>query len=156
MVPGTAERLRPPLSCRSSPLGYDEPDGSWMTGYLSQTESDLTGRLQESQVFERCDACGHAVVQLSTHRCPTGPSSPTTRAERERRERRDDRDGAELVGVYRRSNGNSYAYHELDDDGEPCCPTRNPPKAKKFELIPRREAQAQGKSPCGHCPNARR
>lgn len=64
---------------------------------------------------------------------------------------RDDRDDQSLVGVFQRAYGSTYAYHELDGRQRPRCPTRNPTKAKKFEVIPRQEAKERGKAPCGHC-----
>lgn len=123
-----------------------------MTGSPPTTDSTLKTLIEEHEVFEPCSACGRPVVQLSTHRCPSaGEQHPTTRAERERRAERDGRADDDLVGVFLRASGNTYAYHELDGDGEPRCPTRNPSKAQKFEVVTRREAKSRGKAPCGHC-----
>lgn len=121
---------------------------------MTDSEPAAVGRGNDEDAFRRCDECGSIVVQLSTHRCPT-EDSPSTRAERERRAGDDERDPDDLVGVYRRANGHTYAYHELDENDRPCCPTRNPSLAQRFEVVTRNRAQELGKSPCGHCRNSR-
>lgn len=126
-----------------------------MTGDRVTTDASLAALIAASDAFERCPSCGRTVVQLSTHQCPsTDHPPPSTRKERERRAERDARSDDDRVGLYCRSNGNTYAYHELDDDGRPCCPSRNPSKASKFVVVSRREAKDRGRSPCGHCPAA--
>lgn len=110
------------------------------------------GAAREDDVFERCPSCGTIVVQLATHQCPsTAQRDGSTREERERMAERDDRDDQALVGVFQRASGSTYAYHELDGRQQPRCPTRNPTKAKKFEVMQRQEAKERGKAPCGHC-----
>ena len=104
-----------------------------------------------SDAFDRCPDCGTFVVQLSTHRCP--PDEVTGSPTRERREALADADGrsdASLVGLYRRSHGDAYAYHELDD-GEPVCGCGANTKATALTVVTRAEAKARGKSPCGSC-----
>lgn len=113
---------------------------------MTDSEPAAVGRENDEYTFHRCDECGSIVVQLSTHRCPTR-ESPSTRTERERRAGEDERDPDDLVGVYRRSNGHTYAYHELDENHQPCCPTRNPSLAQRFEVTTRDRAQELGKSP---------
>lgn len=126
-----------------------------MTGSLDPSHASLGALIDECDHFEQCSSCGRTVVQLSTHQCPPPPQrGVTTREKRERRASRDDRDDHDLVGVFRRANGNTYAYHELDEEFEPRCPTRNPTKAQKFELLTRNEAKSLGKAPCGHCRRA--
>lgn len=120
-----------------------------------EPDATLSAIIRESEDFERCASCGRTVVQLATHQCP--PRDRPRRNNRETRERRADRDeraDGELVGVYHRTSGNTYAYHELDADRQPRCPTRNPTKSRKFEVMTRGEAKARGKAPCGHCREA--
>lgn len=123
-----------------------------MTGGERDSDTSLSAAIRESDDFERCESCGRTVVQLSTHQCPTGDRPRRNNREtRERRAERDERAEEDLVGVYHRTKGNTYAYHELDADRRPRCPTRNPTKSRKFEVMTRREAKARGKAPCGHC-----
>lgn len=123
-----------------------------MSGPQQLGNASLETLIEECDDFQRCASCGRTVVQLSTHTCPTPPQGGVaSREKRERRAARDDRDEDDLVGVYRRANGNTYAYHELDEELEPRCPTRNPTKAQKFEVLTRTEAKAMGRAPCGHC-----
>ena len=104
-----------------------------------------------SDAFDRCADCGTFVVQLATHRCPSGESTgQLTRERREELAAADTRSDAALVGVFRRSHGDAYAYHELDD-GQPVCGCANNTKAEAVTAITREEAKARGKSPCGSC-----
>jgi hypothetical protein len=104
-----------------------------------------------SDAFERCTECGTFVVQLATHRCPSGEGSgQLTRERREELAAADTRSDASLVGVFRRSHGDAYAYHELDG-GEPVCGCTSNTKAEAVTAITRSEAKARGKSPCGSC-----
>ena len=123
-----------------------------MSRSRTRLDRPVDGARGGDDVFERCASCGTIVVQLSTHQCPsTSRGDGSTREERERLAERDDRDDQALVGVFQRASGSTYAYHELDARGRPRCPTRNPTKAKKFEVIRRQEAKERGKAPCGHC-----
>lgn len=109
------------------------------------------GSLDVTDAFERCPDCGTIVVQLATHRCP--PDEAGVHLTRERREvlaERDTRDSDELVGVFRRAHGDAYAYHELEG-GQLLCSCGENTKAKDVTVIPRTEAKARGKSPCGSC-----
>lgn len=104
-----------------------------------------------SDAFDRCTECGTFVVQLATHRCPS--SETTGQLNRERREQlaeADTRADAALVGVFRRSHGDAYAYHELTD-GQPVCGCASNTKAEAVTTITRAEAKTRGKSPCGSC-----
>ena len=104
-----------------------------------------------SEAFERCPDCGTFVVQLATHRCPSGePTGPLTRERREVLAEADDRPDGSPVGVFRRSHGDAYAYHELDGE-EPLCACSHNTKAEAVTVVTRAEAKALGKSPCGSC-----
>lgn len=104
-----------------------------------------------SNAFERCPDCGTFVVLLATHRCPAeGGTEPSTRERREALAAADDRPDGSLVGVFRRSQGDAYAYHELDDS-EPVCGCAGNTKAPAVTVLTRAEAKARGKSPCGSC-----
>lgn len=104
-----------------------------------------------SDAFDRCPECGTFVVQLATHRCPSGETAdPLTRERREELAEADGRADATLVGVFRRSHGDAYAYHELDG-GQPVCGCAGNTKAEAVTAITRAEAKARGKSPCGSC-----
>ena len=104
-----------------------------------------------SDAFERCADCGTFVVQLATHRCPTEETTgQLTRERREELAEADTRSDAALVGVFRRSHGDAYAYHELDD-GQPVCGCSANTKAEAVTAITRGEAKSRGKSPCGSC-----
>lgn len=104
-----------------------------------------------TDAFERCPDCGTFVVQLTTHRCPSGETAdPRTRERREELAAADTRSDGTFVGVFRRSHGDAYAYHELDD-GKPVCGCASNTKAEAVTAITRAEAKARGKSPCGSC-----
>lgn len=104
-----------------------------------------------SEAFERCPGCGTFVVQLATHRCPPDePPGPLTRERREALAAADEREDAAPVGVFQRSRGDAYAYHELDG-GDPLCGRAGVTKATGVAVVTRAEAKARGKSPCGSC-----
>lgn len=104
-----------------------------------------------ADAFDRCTECGTFVVQLATHRCPSGESTgQLTRERREELAEADTRSEAALVGVFRRSHGDAYAYHELDG-GQPVCGCSGNTNAEAVTAITRAEAKARGKSPCGSC-----
>ena len=104
-----------------------------------------------SDAFDRCPNCGTFVVQLATHRCPSDESTGSpTRERREALAAADERPDGSLVGVFRRSQGDAYAYHELDD-GEPVCGCARNTKAAAVTVLTRAEAKVRGKSPCGRC-----
>ena len=104
-----------------------------------------------SDAFDRCPDCGTFVVQLPTHRCPSEEAGgQLTRERREELAAKDTRSDATLVGVFRRSHGDAYAYHELDD-GQPVCGCASNTKAERVTSITRAEAKSRGKSPCGSC-----
>ena len=101
--------------------------------------------------FDRCPDCGTIVVQLATHRCPSEDAGVhPTRERREALAAGDTRDDGEPVGVFRRAHGDAYAYHELEG-GQPLCGCAGKTKATDVTVIPRIEAKARGKSPCGSC-----
>lgn len=108
--------------------------------------------VRESDAFTRCPDCGTVVVCGATHRCrdPDRPQ-PTTREERERLAADDTRTDETRVGVFRRSSGSAYAYHDLDESGDPVCSCSSRTKATAFEIISLEEAKRRGKSPCGSC-----
>lgn len=104
-----------------------------------------------ADAFERCPDCGTFVVQLATHRCPPGePAGSLTRERREALAAADGRADGSPVGVFRRSHGDAYAYHELDGE-EPLCGCSHNTKAEAVTVVTRAEAKARGKSPCGSC-----
>jgi hypothetical protein len=104
-----------------------------------------------SDAFDRCPDCGTFVVQLATHRCPSGRTAGSpVRERREALAEADDRGDAALVGLFQRSQGDAYAYHELDG-GEPVCGCAGVTKAATLAVVTRAEAKARGKSPCGSC-----
>ena len=104
-----------------------------------------------ADAFDRCPHCGTFVVQLATHRCPSeDPTGSLTRERREALAEADERPDGSLVGVFRRSQGDAYAYHELDA-GAPVCGCDRNTKAAAVTVLSRAEAKARGKSPCGRC-----
>jgi len=104
-----------------------------------------------ADAFDRCPDCGTIVVQLATHRCPSGQGvGQLTRERREELAEQDGRDDDAPVGVFQRSHGDAYAYHELDGD-QPVCGCGSNTKAEAVTVITRAEAKSRGKSPCGSC-----
>jgi hypothetical protein len=117
----------------------------------SSETDELRSQIEESDAFTRCDDCGTHVVSLGPHRCrsPTGTLENDRSARRERA-KRDDRNGEDRVGIFRRTVGNTYAYHELEGDDVYCGRDKNT-KATKIEVVTRSEAKSLGRSPCGNC-----
>jgi hypothetical protein len=116
------------------------------------TAEDLSKLIRNCDDLSRCDDCGSVFVTLSNHTCPSegGPTGALTRQERERLAARDSRDDDDTVGVYRRSQGGAYAYHELDGS-VPVCGCHSYTKARQLDHVTRAEAKRRGRSPCGTC-----
>ena len=111
---------------------------------------ELAELIRECDSLSRCEGCGSFVVSIENHTCSTeGAGRDPTRPERERRAARDGRDDGDTVGVYCRSRGDAYAYHELDG-GVPVCGCHSYTEAR-LRTTTRGEAKRRGRSPCGTC-----
>jgi hypothetical protein len=106
--------------------------------------------VEECEAFSRCGECGTHVVNLDSHRCSSREPIRTDRETRRERAAGDDRDDEDGVGIFPRSSGNSYAYHELRE-GEVRCGCGNYAKADRLDVVTRAEAKARGRAPCGNC-----
>lgn len=113
-------------------------------------EEEISELVRESDSFTRCSDCGTYVVSVTTHRCP-GETTNVTRDERLERAQADSRDRDSDVGMYPGITSGAYAYHELDNRGNPLCSTLTKGDSKQLITVPRRKAQRRNKSPCGHC-----
>lgn len=83
----------------------------------------------------------------------SGGSDPT-REERVRRASRDPRPETERVALLpARTIDGSYAYHEIDEEGLPVCGGGGGGGLddEQWIQLPRGDAKARGKSPCGTC-----
>lgn len=116
------------------------------------TDEDLATLVRDCSNLSRCEECGAVVAKLGSHTCPTADSTngKLTRREREQLADGDSRDDDDLVGVYRRAQGGTYAYHELDGS-VPVCGCQSYTKARRFDRVTRAEAKRLGRSPCGTC-----
>jgi hypothetical protein len=116
---------------------------------------ELRSLVKDCDAFSQCEECGKHVVNLAGHRCGSSTSgSPSTRSMREALADGDTRSDDDAVGIYRRTLGDTYAYHELDGDDIHCgCGEYT--KADELEVITRGEAKALGRSPCGTCKRLR-
>lgn len=126
-----------------------------MSSRPSSDADDLRRLVEECEAITRCGTCGTHVVNLDSHRCPSAGTRETNRETRRERAERDDRDDDDRVGIFPRSNGNSYAYHELRD-GEVCCGSGNYAKADRLEVVRRVDAKARDRCPCGNCERLQR
>lgn len=100
--------------------------------------------------FQYCDDCGAVVVNLDSHSCPDDPA-PTHRTPDERAAlaAQDDRPrDEEVLYPLGRSTRNAWAYHELDEDGEPLHIVDHESGQLRGS---REEAIEQGCFPCGQC-----
>lgn len=114
--------------------------------------SDFRNRI--SQSFQECEDCGGYFVKVASHTCGNGASggSDPTREERRQRATVDTRPADDRVAILpTRANNGSYAYHELDDEDSPVCGGGGVLDDEEWVYLPRREAKARGKSPCGTC-----
>lgn len=130
---------------------------------------DIPDRI--SQAFQECGDCGGYFVRVASHQCSTGATGGTggtgptgwsggsggsdpTREERVRRASRDPRPETERVALLpARTIDGSYAYHEIDEEGLPVCGGGGGGGLDDEQWIhlPRGDAKARGKSPCGTC-----
>lgn len=118
---------------------------------ITTDADDLRALVEECEEFSRCEDCGTHVVNLGAHRCQTSTEEPgNTRSARRARASRDPRSDDDRVGIYRRTLGNTYAYHELDD-GEIYCGCNEYTKADELVIVSRSEAKSLGRCPCGNC-----
>lgn len=124
---------------------------------MTQTNKtdELRTLVKDCDAFSRCEDCGKHVVHLAGHRCSSSTNgSPSTRSMRQARADLDTRSDDDNVGIYRRTLGDTYAYHELGGDGIYCgCGEYT--KADKLEILTRGEAKTLGRSPCGTCERLR-
>lgn len=105
------------------------------------------------KTFEYCDECESLVVSLDQHSCPKNGRKDRGHVnadERERLAQQDDRPADEqvLYPVMGRSNRNAWAYHELDETGDPLHEVEY---LSKSDTAARETAQAAGCYPCGRC-----
>lgn len=104
------------------------------------------------EAFEYCEDCEKVVARLDGHTCPDDSGSRTghkSAAERARLAQLDDRPHDEEVLYPKgRSNRNAWAYHELDEDGDPLHEVQH---AGGSERGTREEAINEGCYPCGKC-----
>lgn len=112
---------------------------------------ELAELIRECDSLSRCEDCGSFVVSIGNHTCSTDDTArrDPTRRERERRAARDGRDDEATVGVYCRSRGDAYAYHELDGD-VPVCGCHSYTEAR-LRTVTRAEAKRRGRAPCRTC-----
>lgn len=117
---------------------------------------DLRRLIRECDALHRCPDCGTHVAHAGAHSCPPGTDGSDGRDEAPstRGERQPDRSADDAVGVFRRTIGNTYAYHELDD-GEVRCWCDRTTKAGRFDVLSRAEAEELGRTPCGSCERLR-
>jgi hypothetical protein len=121
---------------------------------MSGEDDDAT---DVASAFTRCESCGTYLVSVSQHRCPSGRADARPdRTERERLATADGRDDATSVGVFPSSQGNRYAYHDLDADGRPRCGCEKHTDATEVTVTSLADAKRRGRSPCGSCRRLRR
>lgn len=102
------------------------------------------------EAFEYCEACEKVIVSVDQHTCSgEGGSGHKSAAERAQLAALDDRPRDEDVLYPKgRSTNNAWAYHELDEDGDPLHELDH---RSGSEIAPRAEAIDQGCFPCGQC-----
>jgi len=102
------------------------------------------------ETFEYCEDCESLVVSVGQHTCETGRASGKPSAtERAQLAAADQRPLEEEVLIPEgRSQNNAWAYHELDEDGDPLHDLNHRSGA---ETGPREEAINSGCYPCGQC-----
>lgn len=100
--------------------------------------------------FEYCSECETVVVSLDQHTCSDGRTTGHKSAEeRARLAALDNRPLKEdVLYPQGRSHNNAWAYHELDDSGDPLHELNHESGANTG---PRQEAIDQGCYPCGKC-----
>lgn len=135
--------------------GTDFGESADVGGGRHASAADLRRLVEECDAFSRCEDCGTHVVNLDSHRCSSSGDVRTNRETLRRRAEGDDRDDDDSVGIFPRSSGNSYAYHELRE-GEVCCGCGNYAKADRLEVVTRAEAKQRGRCPCGNCARLKR
>lgn len=114
--------------------------------------NDLQQLIAQTDAFQRCQDCGEFIVDRSPHRCDRRTrGKPSRREERNQLAEGDGRDSETIVGIFRRSNGQTYAYHDIDNEGATLCGGEARTKAVALELVTLERAQALGRSPCGSC-----
>jgi len=102
------------------------------------------------ETFEYCEDCESLVASVSKHTCETERASrKPSAAERAKLAAADQRPLEEEVLIPKgRSQNNAWAYHELDEDGDPLHELNHRAGA---ETGPREEAINSGCYPCGRC-----
>ena len=102
------------------------------------------------ETFEYCPDCETLTVSVDQYTCradaPSGGPSPEERAELAADDERPP--GEDVLIPNGRSQNNAWAYHELDEDGEPRCGADHSAGAV---IGPRAEAVDHGCYPCGRC-----
>lgn len=118
-------------------------------------EDDTGAAIRDT--FDRCETCGTFVVALSQHRCPTeAADARPNRSERTALAAADDRDAETAVGVFPASQGNRYAYHDLEGRERTRCGCETYTDAARLVVTTLADAKRRGRSPCGSCRRLRR
>lgn len=102
------------------------------------------------ETFEYCEDCESLVVSVDQHSCSSGRSTGKPSAhERAQLAAADQRPLEEDVLIPEgRSQNNAWAYHELDEDGDPLHELNHQAGS---ETGSREEAINSGCYPCGQC-----
>ncbi|AQL44645.1 hypothetical protein BV210_17930 (plasmid) [Halorientalis sp. IM1011] len=118
-------------------------------------EDDTGAAIREA--FEQCESCGTFVVALPQHRCRTDAADARPdRSERSARANADDRADGTPVGIFPSSQGNRYAYHDLDGNDRTRCGCEKYTDASDLVETTLGDAKRRGRSPCGSCRHLRR
>ena len=113
---------------------------------------NLQQLIRESDALTRCTDCGEFTIDRSYHRCTAAVSqSAMNRENRIRQTEKDRRADETAVGIFRRSKGQTYAYHELAADGSTLCGGEARTKAETLKTVTLAEAKRLGRTPCGTC-----
>ncbi|UTF56007.1 hypothetical protein [Natronosalvus rutilus] len=100
--------------------------------------------------FEYCEDCEKVVVSVGQHTCPTGTAGGRKSAsDRTRLAKLDGRPlDSDVLYPEGRSENNAWAYHELDESGDPLHDVDHD---AGHQISSRSEAIEKGCYPCGMC-----